>query len=89
MLEYGYPLDHHFPMHAELDAFIKARNLNFEFDKMYIYRGNYGDLPSKPCQICSKWINEMDGIDVIFYNGIKVVKIISNELIGHKKIKQI
>lgn len=88
MLEYGYPLDHHFPMHAELDAFIKAKNLNFEFDTMYVYRGNNGNLPSKPCEICSRWINELNNVNVIFYNGNSVVKKISTKLKGHEKIKQ-
>lgn len=90
MIEYGYPIDHNYPMHAEFDAFIKAKNIGFEFDTMYIYRGHDGLLPSRPCIICSSWIKEeLDKVNIVFFDGNKVVTGLSNFLKGHIKSKNL
>ncbi len=74
-----------YPLHAELDAWMKAKKRKEDFDTMLIYRGYNADLPSCPCNECSKWIKWLS-VEVCYTTERGVAVEYSQKLIGHIKI---
>ncbi len=74
-----------YPLHAELDAWMKVKKNKSDFDTMLIYRGYNADLPSCPCTMCSKWIKNLT-INVVYTTERGVAVEYSKRLIGHLKI---
>ena len=73
-----------YPIHAELDGYIKILNQSINFDKLFIYRGPHGTLASKPCHICSAWISKIHKLKVIYTNQKGVVECVRTaDLKGH------
>ena len=75
-----------FPLHAELDGYIKLLNNEFEYDCLCVYRGEDGSLPSEPCKVCSRWLSRINKLTVCFIdmNG-NYVQILSEQLKGHQR----
>lgn len=55
-----------FPIHAELDGYIKLLNTNTNFNTLLIYRGYNGTLPSEPCHVCTSWLSKIHKLKVAY-----------------------
>jgi len=73
-----------YPLHAELDAWIQAKNKRERFDTMMVYRGYEANLPSCPCHICSMWIRNLS-VRVVYTSAIGISIAHSDKLVGHLK----
>ena len=73
-----------YPIHAELDGYIKILNQSINYDKLFVYRGADGKLPSKPCHVCSSWISKINKLKVVYTNENGIVECVrSVNLNGH------
>lgn len=75
-----------YPIHAELDGYIKTLNLGLEFDTLFLYRGNECNLACMPCTACSNWLRRISKLTICYiniYGNIEIVK--SERLIGHNR----
>lgn len=85
IMKLGYDMyRRRYPLHAELDAVMKAQKKKARFDTMLIYRGFNADLPSCPCNECSTWIRDLD-VRVIYTTQIGIAVVYSQKLKGHIK----
>lgn len=73
-------------IHAELDGYIKLLNSGADFNTLLIYRGNECDMASKPCHVCSQWLNRINKLKVCYidYEGNFYV-VDSDKLTGHHR----
>ena len=79
-----------YPIHAELDGYIKLLNSENDFDTLFIYRGNNCDLPSEPCHVCSKWLTRIDKLTICYVNtNGNYEQVNSSDLIGHYRTKNV
>ena len=97
LLKFDYVKDYHYdgsttnlnkyktyPIHAELDGYIKCLNMNADFNTLFIYRGENCDLASNPCNVCTKWLKRIDKLNVGYVNSKGEFEIVeSKDLIGH------
>ena len=75
-----------YPIHAELDGYIRLLNTGQDFNTLFLYRGEDCTSASEPCFVCSKWLNKIDKLVVCYIdvNG-NFVEIDSKDLIGHHR----
>lgn len=73
-----------YPLHAEVDAWLKTRKKKEKFDTMMVYRGADANLPSCPCDVCSKWIKKLK-VKVVYTSVIGIAVAHSEKLVGHVK----
>lgn len=84
--KFGYNMNkRRFPRHAELAAYLNAKKRGEEFDTMLVYRGIDANLPSQPCNECSKWIRNLN-LNVLYTTEIGIAVVSSYNLLGHQKI---
>lgn len=75
-----------YPIHAELDGYIKILNTGLNFDTLYLYRGNECDLPCMPCIACSSWLKRINKLIICYVNSEGIFESIdSSELVGHNR----
>lgn len=75
-----------YPIHAELDGYIKTLNLGLEFDTLFLYRGNNCDLPCMPCVACSNWLKRINKLTICYINSEGIFEYVeSNDLKGHNR----
>ena len=73
-----------YPIHAELDGYIKALHTGSDFDSVFLYRGNNCDLACEPCCACSKWLRRINRLTICFVNKKGNLSIVNSyNLIGH------
>ncbi len=75
-----------YPIHAELDGYIKLLNNGADFDTLFLYRGDNCNMASEPCHVCANWLKRLDNLVVGYINvdGEFTYKD-SNDLIGHHR----
>lgn len=75
-----------YPIHAELDGYIKLLNTNLNYNTLFIYRGEFCDLPSSPCYVCANWLKRIDKLRIGYINDRGLFEIVdSKDLIGHHR----
>ena len=73
-----------YPIHAELDGYIKILNQSIDFNKLFIYRGDNGVLPSMPCHVCAAWISKIEKLKIVYTTSDNNIECIySKDLKGH------
>lgn len=75
VLNYHTINEQYYTIHAELDGYIRCKNLGTSFDKIFIYRGIHANLPSKPCKYCYSWLKSCVGVIIVYLNRDKLITI--------------
>ena len=97
LLKFDYMTDYHYdgsisninkykqyPIHAELDGYIKCLNMNMDFNTIFIYRGENCNLASNPCKVCAKWLKRINKLNIGYINSEGQFEIVESEnLNGH------
>lgn len=75
-----------YPIHAELDGYIKLYKDNIKFNTLMIYRGDNCDRASIPCVCCTSWLKNIPKLTVAYINlkGEFEYKLAS-DLVGHQR----
>ena len=75
-----------YPIHAELDGYIKLLNSGDDFNTLLIYRGDNCNMPSEPCHVCSNWLRKINKLTVCYIDINGEFKAENSEdLIGHHR----
>ena len=75
-----------FNIHSELAGYMKVLYNEKDFNIILNYRGDTFLSPSKPCIICSKWLNKLRNVIICYIDeNNKFDCKYSNDLEGHVK----
>ena len=73
-----------YPIHAELDGYIKLLHNKSDFNILLIYRGLYCNLPSEPCYVCSNWLRRISDLMICYTSkDNQIIVVPSYQLKGH------
>ena len=77
-----------YPIHAELDGYIKLLNSGDDFNTLLIYRGDSCNMPSEPCHVCSNWLKKLNKLIVCYIDcDGNFISCESKDLIGHHPLE--